>query len=74
MAPSVVARAYAIVNTAMYDAWSAYTPLSNGTQLGGSIRQPSTEWTDANKSEAISFAAYRAAIDLWPDQSVQFAA
>ncbi len=66
LGPPMVARALAIVHTCMYDAWAAYDRLAGGTRLGGSLRRPPRERTPANKSEAISFAAYRAAVDLFP--------
>src|SRR5690349_8310811 len=56
--PPIVARALAIVHTAMYDAWAAYDDLAVGTRLGGSLRRPPVERTLANKDEAVSFAAY----------------
>jgi len=37
-----------------------------GTRLGGSLRRPAHERSFENKSAAISFAAYRAAVDLFP--------
>jgi hypothetical protein len=64
--PPMVARALAISHTCMYDAWAAYDARAKGTQLGGSLRRPPNERTPANKREAISFAAYRAAVDLFP--------
>jgi hypothetical protein len=40
---------------------------------GGSLRRPAKEATDANKDKAISFAAYRAAVDLFAsDQASVF--
>jgi len=60
------ARALAIVHTCIFDAWAAYDKKAVGTQLGGSLRRPKSEQTAANKSKAISFAAYRAAVDLFP--------
>src|ERR1044071_1904907 len=66
--PPAVARAHAIVATAMYDAWAAYDAIAVGTQLGGTLRRPPLERTDANKAKAISFAAYRALVDLFPTQ------
>ena len=65
--PPVVARALAIAHTCMYDAWAAYDSTAVGTVLGESLRQPVTEQTDANKAEAISFAAYRCLTNLYPD-------
>ena len=66
LGPPMVARALAIVHTCMYDAWAAYDQKATGTQLGDSLRTVPAKRTRANKSEAISFAAYRAAVDLFP--------
>ncbi len=63
--PPMVARALAMLNTCMYDAWAAYDPLAAGTMLGGSLRRPPTEFTAANKVEAVSYGAFRAAMDLF---------
>src|SRR5215216_6703946 len=65
-APTVVSRAMAMVHTAVYDAWAAYDATAIGTRLGGDLRRPSWERTLANKQEAISYAAYRALVDLFP--------
>lgn len=62
----VVARALAIVHTCMYDAWAAYDDRAVGTQLGGALRRPVSERTLANKERAISYAAYRALVDVLP--------
>src|SRR5947209_5952819 len=64
--PPICARELAIVNTCMYDAWAAYDPVAAGTRLGSALRRPAAERTPANKSAAISFAAYRALLDLFP--------
>ena len=66
LGPPMVARALAIVQTCAYDAWAAYDRLAVGTQLGGSLRRPPSERTLVNKNAAISYAAYRAAVDLFP--------
>jgi hypothetical protein len=66
LGPPMVARALAVVHTCMYDAWTTYDARAVGTQLGGSLRRPAAERTLANKNQAISFAAYRAAINLFP--------
>jgi hypothetical protein len=65
-APTVAARALAMVHTAIYDAWAAYDPLAVGTRLGAGLRQPEAERTQANKDKAVSFAAYTALMDLFP--------
>lgn len=66
LGPPMVARALAIVHTCIYDAWAAYDPIAVGTRLGGTLRRPPSEQTLANKAEAISFAAYRALVDVMP--------
>jgi hypothetical protein len=70
--PPIVARALAIVHTAIYDAWAAYDDPAVGTRLGGTLRRPGIEHTPSNKSEAVSFAAYRALVDLFPTQTAAF--
>ena len=64
--PPMVARALAIVHTCMYDAWAAYDAKAVGTQLDGSLRRPPKERTASNKQRAVSYAAYRALLDLLP--------
>ncbi len=66
LGPPMVARALAIVHTCMYDAWAAYDHKAVGTSSSGSLRRPARERTLANRERAISFAAYRAAVDLLP--------
>src|SRR3954453_4070361 len=68
MGPPMAARALAIVHTAMYDAWAAYDGCATGTQLGGGLRRPATERNQANREAALSYAAYRALIDLFPSR------
>jgi hypothetical protein len=67
LGPPVAARALAIAHTCMYDAWAAYDERAVGTVLGGSLRRPAHERTDANKATAVSFAAYRCLVNLFPD-------
>src|SRR5215470_817837 len=71
LGPPMVARALAVVHTCIYDAWAAYDKRALGTQLGDSLRRPRSERTQANKNEAVSFAAYRASVDLFPDDEKQ---
>jgi hypothetical protein len=71
MGPPITARALAIVHTAVYDAWTPYTEAAVPTQLGPP-RRPQSERTLANKSEATSYAAYRALLDLFPSQKASF--
>src|SRR5438094_6068269 len=66
LGPPMVARALAMCHTSVYDAWAAYDRLAVGTRLGGSLRRPPRERNLPNKSKAISFAGYRAGVDLFP--------
>jgi hypothetical protein len=66
LGPPMVARALAIVHTCIFDAWAAYDHQAVGTRLGGALRRPPRERRLANINMAISFAAYRAAVDLFP--------
>ena len=66
LGPPIVARALAISHTCMYDAWAAYDARAIGAVVGGSLRRPTSERTDANKAKAISFAAYRCLVNLFP--------
>jgi hypothetical protein len=70
--PPIVARMLAVVHTAMYDAWAAYDKRAIGTRLGNSLRRPSRERTEANKKVAVSYAAYRALVDLFPGEKAKF--
>ncbi|MBV9645817.1 MAG: vanadium-dependent haloperoxidase, partial [Verrucomicrobia bacterium] len=68
--PPMVARALFIAHNCIYDAWAAYDARAVGTVFGSSLRRPESERTLANKNQAISFAAYRAAIDLFPRDKI----
>ncbi|HEX8253441.1 MAG TPA: vanadium-dependent haloperoxidase, partial [Thermoanaerobaculia bacterium] len=65
--PTIISRTLAIALTAMYDAWAAYDDKAVGTRLGGSLRRPPSERTDANKTKAIAYATFRALEDVYPD-------
>ena len=70
--PTVASRAYGMVLTAIFDAWAAYDPTAIATQLGDDLQRPEIEITEANKSEAMSFAAYRVLTELFPEQTEIF--
>ncbi|MPY97968.1 MAG: hypothetical protein GEU97_08200 [Actinophytocola sp.] len=72
LGPPMIARATAVVHTCVYDAWTAYQPIAVGTQLDLGEKRPLWEWTAANKREAVSYAAYTAAVDLLPDAKARF--
>ncbi|MDP9375321.1 MAG: phosphoesterase [Chloroflexota bacterium] len=70
--PPMVARALAILHTCIHDAWAAYDPVAVGTRLGGNLRRPAAERTSDNKRKAVSYAAYRALVDLFPSEVTRF--
>src|SRR5882724_8005903 len=73
LGPPMVARALAIVHTCMYDAWAAYDDHAFGAVLGDTLRRPANERRPENVATAISFAAYRCAVNLFPaDKSSVF--
>lgn len=72
LGPPITARTIAVVHTCMFDAWAAYDARAVGTRLGGSLRRPEAERTEANKRKAVSFAAYRALVDLYPAEVARF--
>lgn len=67
LGPTGASRAYGILGTAMYDAWSAYEDSPISTLLSDTLQRPSIENTNANKEEAISYAAYSVLADLFPN-------
>src|SRR5438445_5408683 len=66
LGPPMIARALAIVHTCIFDAWAAYDHRAVGTRLGSALRRPRQDRALANINIAIRFAAYRAAVDLFP--------
>ena len=64
--PPIVARALAITNTCMYDAWAPYDEHALGTRLGDTLRVHKEHRKDSLRAEAMSFAAYRCLTDLFP--------
>ena len=65
LGPPVVARALAVAHTCMYDAWAAYDAKALPT-AAATPRRPFWEVSDANKQKAVSFAAYRCLVNLFP--------
>ena len=70
--PPIVARMLAIAHTCMYEAWAPYDSVAVGSQLGSTLRQPVAERTLANKKKAVSFAAHKALVDLFPSEQAKF--
>ena len=67
--PTVLSRTMAVVLTSMYDAWAAYDAKALGTRLGGKLRRPAKERTGENKEKAIAYAAYRALLFVYAEDS-----
>ena len=70
--PPQVARSLAIMHTAMYDAWAAYDAVAVGTRLKNLLRQPQDQRTGANKTKAMSYAAYLALLNQYPTEKARF--
>ncbi len=66
--PTIASRAYGIVHTAIFDAWAAYDQTAIATSLGDDLQRPEAEITEANKQEAISYAAYQVLKELFPTE------
>jgi PAP2 superfamily len=66
--PVIAARALGVLHTATYDAWAAYDSAKATLQNGNTDQPLSSDSAvnDANKSKAISFAAYDTLVDLFP--------
>lgn len=72
LGPPMVARGLAMVHTATYDAWAAYDAKAVGTRYGGALRQEASLRTLANKEKAVSYAAFRVLMDIYPAQANLF--
>ncbi len=64
--PTVGARFFAIVSTAMYDAWTTYDPRAVAAVSGTAFKNRGGAANEANKREAISHAAYTVLCALAP--------
>ena len=72
--PTIAARAVAVVHTAMFDAWTAYDATAVPTIPRAAWRRPPAERTDSNKAEAVTYAGYRAVVDVFPSLADYYAA
>ena len=68
-APTKTARALAILNTCMYDAWATYDSQAKRTQLNIS-RITNSSNVGQSQTEAVSYAAYECLVDLFPDKDL----
>ena len=70
--PPVVARMLGIAHSCIYDAWASYDGRAQGAYWTQKQRRPKFERTERNRLEAITYAAYTAAVDLFPTQKAEF--
>ncbi len=70
--PTVTARALGVLHTATYDAWAAYDPVAKGTRPDSPSQQAKANITLDNKNKAISYAAHRVLLDLFPARKADF--
>jgi hypothetical protein len=68
LGPPAVARALGMTHTAMFDAWAAYDAKAVAVSAGAPAKRPASEATEAAKSAAVSVAAYRVLLNLYPTQ------
>jgi len=67
--PTIISRNMVVAATAMYDSWAAYDDRAVGTRLGGTLRRPKSERTEANKAKAIAYGTYRALLFVHPEDA-----
>jgi hypothetical protein len=72
LGPPMVARALSVVHTTMFNAWAAYDDVAIATRPDSPLRRPPAERTVENRTEAISYAAHRTLVDLFPAQEARF--
>ena len=77
--PTITARALGVLHSATFDAWAAYDSVAVPTRRPqGWTRRPVGERTGPsagpNKDKAISFAAYKTLVDLFPSRQSDYAA
>ena len=67
--PTIASRALAIMHTCMYDAWATYDTNANPTRPNGIPRQKGVK----DATQAVSYAAYNALMDLFPSDAALYA-
>ncbi len=69
--PTVAARGLSMVFEAIYNAWACYGDAARFTLPGMGVR-PANQWRDDYKSIAISHAAHRVLLNLYPSEAATF--
>ncbi|MEO0655750.1 MAG: DUF6851 domain-containing protein, partial [Pseudomonadota bacterium] len=70
--PTIASRAYAMMHTAMYDAWSAYDAHAMHVSIDQEGGNRKVSGSDADKAKAMSFAALTVLLDLYPEQEALY--
>lgn len=65
--PTAGSRAIAMTTTAMYDAWAVLDPLARAVYTRDEDLRVEVAVTDATTRVAVSYAAYRVLVDLFPE-------
>lgn len=68
---TIAARAYAMLNEAIYNAWAHYDPTAAFT-LPELTKRKLVEWNDSNRRIAISHAAHGVLSEFFPNLIYQF--
>ncbi len=68
LGPPAVARVLGMVHTAMFDSWAVYDEKAIAVSANAPAKRPAAERNEAAKAAAISVAAYRVLLDLYPAQ------
>lgn len=71
-APTATTWRMYVVLSSMYDAWTAYVPEAIATDPGFDLKRPTTERTEANKEQAVAYAAHNALTHVFPKQESIF--
>ncbi|MEM7188341.1 MAG: DUF6851 domain-containing protein [Pseudomonadota bacterium] len=66
--PTIASRAYAMMHTAMYDAWSSFDATAVRVSFDLEGDNVETSGDDSAKQKAMSFAALTVLRDIFPDQ------
>ncbi|MCC7375421.1 MAG: vanadium-dependent haloperoxidase [Verrucomicrobiales bacterium] len=64
--PTITAWRLHVLSAAMYDAWAVYDSAAMGYRQGSRLRRPSAEQTPESKRRAVSYAAHRALVAMFP--------
>jgi hypothetical protein len=71
-APTATTWRMHVVSTAMFNDWTACDAVALSTTAGDTLRRPVEEHTEENQAAAVSYAAYRALTEVFPEQQPQF--